>query len=182
MISWLPLSDSAEDKVYAETLDIRMQDLLVEILYRFLALEEISSGGYYWSAQGTAAVAVAGTYVKVSTADSTTSIRAENFTIDANNRATYTGALTRTLRVSYSVTIHSEDNNETLSFKIAKNDTVIDGSESHAKFATGTDETVISVEYFVELATNEYVELWATNVSNVGDAIVHTGTCIITRE
>lgn len=140
-----------------------------------------NSGGYFWSAQGTAAVAVAMTYVKVSTAASTTSIRAENFTIDANNRATYTGASTQTFRVSYSVSMTSESPNETVHFRIAKNGTPIAGSEQHRKVAAAADSGALSCEYFVELVTNDYVELWATNEDSTDDVYVDHGTCIITE-
>jgi hypothetical protein len=140
-----------------------------------------NSGGYYWSAQGTATVGTAGVFVKVSTGTSTTSTRAENFTISTNNRATYTAASTQTFRVSYVITVTSSANNEITAWAIAKNGTVVAATTIHRKVGTGTDEGAVTVEGFIELAQNDYVELFGTNNDNIANVAVEHGTCTITE-
>ena len=134
---------------------------------------------YYWGATGTAAVAEAGTYVKVSTADSTVAGETDGFTISTNNRATYTGATTAKFRVTYHWTATSESNNVVLAFQIAKNGTVIAATISGRKIGTNTDEGNMSTEWVIELATGDYVELWGTNESGTGDVMVKHGQCLI---
>lgn len=140
-----------------------------------------NSGGYYWSAQGTAAVGVAGTYVKVSTASSTTSARAENFTISTDNRATYTGTTTQTFKVIYTLTTSTAANNELVGLKIAKNGTVLDATLVNRFVATATDEGAVTVQGFIELAENDYVELWATNEDGTDNVYIEHGYCTITE-
>ena len=137
-------------------------------------------GGYYWSAQGTAAVASAGAFVKVSTASSTTASETSNFTITTDNRATYTGGTTQKFIVSYQFTCTGQ-NNQIAAFRIAKNGTTIAGSEVARKIGTGLDEGATAVHFIVELATNDYVELWATNQDGTGNVFVEHGVLLITE-
>ncbi len=137
------------------------------------------SASYYWSTQGTAAVVEAGTFVKVSTADSTTEVRAENFVVSANNRATYKGTQAKKFFVLYIVTMTMENNNETGHLSVAKNGVVDIISEEHRKVTTGTDSGAISVGDDVELATDDYVELWAMDEDSNGDVMIDHGFCLI---
>lgn len=140
-----------------------------------------SAGGYYWSAQGEAAVAVSGTYVKVTTASSTTSTRAEDFTVSTDNRLTYTGTRTKTFVVTYSLTMTTETTG-IAGLRIAKNGSTLASSEIHRRVNTPTDEGAVPVKDFVELATGDYVELWATNTTGTGDVYIEHGTCVVVEE
>lgn len=52
-------------------------------------------------------------------------------------------------------------------FYIAKNGLVL--SKSAVKEQSGTDETVISTQCYIDLATNDYIELWLENNTNIQD-------------
>ena len=133
---------------------------------------------YYWSAQGQAAVAVATTPVKVSTALSTTAGEAQNFTVSTNNRATYVGTVTQKFRVTYTVTCTSESNNITMGFVIAKNGVPITGTEVRRDMGTA-DDGATSLQWIVELEENDYIELWGVNQTDTGDVFVEFGQCTI---
>ena len=138
-----------------------------------------ASAFYYWSAQGTAAVASAGVYVKVSTAGSTTSVHTQNFDVDTNNRATYRGSQRKSFSVTYIATMTMENNNETGHLRIAKNGTVLAESEMHRKVTTGTDSGAISLGAHVELEEGDYVELWTMNADSTGDVYIKHGYCSV---
>jgi len=134
---------------------------------------------FYWTAQGTAAVAVAGTYVKVSTASSTTAIDEHQFTVSTNNRYTHNGTEKKGFKVLYTLTATCANNIVIIGFKVAINGVVQDGSRIHRKMGTGTDEGAIALLWEMELEPGQYVELWATNFGGTGDVFVEHGTSAI---
>lgn len=143
-------------------------------------LVRASAASYHWSARGTAAVAVADTPVKVDGGASTTAAEADNFTVATTNRATYTGTVTQKFRVTCMASITSENNNITAMICLAKNGVPITETESRRDMGT-SDDGAMACQWIVELAENDYIELWAANETDTGDIFVEQGQLVITE-
>lgn len=119
-------------------------------------------------------ITVQGTYVKAA-GTSTLSSGVTSFDMPENNRLRYTGATTIMAHVActFSYTVAS-GNNQELAFRIYKNGNPIPASEIRdtCSVSTGSESTAIHI--MVELATNDYVELWAANISGTGDITAST--------
>jgi hypothetical protein len=105
-------------------------------------------------------ITVQGTYVKVA-GTSTLSSGVTSFDMPENNRLRYTGATTIMAHVActFSYTVASGSNQE-LAFRVYKNGNPLAASEVRdtCSAATGSESTAIHI--MVELAQNEYLELW----------------------
>ncbi len=84
----------------------------------------------------------------------------------AANRLTYTGAPNEEFIVNIALSLTAAQNNQELAFHIAKNGSVIAASEIHRKAAVGGDIGAASVMVEIDMATNDYVELWVENKSS----------------
>ena len=90
-----------------------------------------------------------------------------------NNRLTYTGGITRSFRVTASCSAQAiTTNNTTILVRAAKNGVTIAESESQATTSgTARNENFYS-QAIVELATNDYLELWIANATNANNLLV----------
>lgn len=116
----------------------------------------------YAAATYTTTITVAGTYYKAG--NTTTSIHTEDFT-HASNKLTYTGAATGyfTITCSMSIGYSGGAGNKTLSVKLAKNGAVIDNTAVDRVLAAAADRGAVTVIGLVELAQNDYIEVFVTN-------------------
>lgn len=80
----------------------------------------------------------------------------------SNNRATYTGAVTRVFEVEAWAALASNNNN-VLRLYVAKNGTAITTSFGEATANAGGRAEGIGTASVVELATNDYVEIFVSN-------------------
>ena len=120
-----------------------------------------STGFMTMQANATATtVAATSTYYKVA---GTTTLEAisQKFS-HSSNRLTYDGAITRDFRVTVTATATSGNNNE-IGMRIAKNGTTLTNSTGITTTSgTGKAENAIS-QSVVQLATNDYVEIFVSN-------------------
>ena len=86
----------------------------------------------------------------------------------ADNRLTYTGPTTHEFMVT-AVGAVTAANNKALGIYIAKNGTPIGESEMYVTGAGTTALVNWSTQHLVEMATNDYVEIWVENETDATD-------------
>jgi hypothetical protein len=140
--------------------------------------DSVEVSHYYMTANATATtIAVTSTPVKVAGTTVNDAIT-EKFTNSTTNRATYTGAITRDFTVQCVVSLES-GNNKDIEVYVYKNGSASPGSSSHITTSgTGKGENVV-VQSIVELATNDYVEIWVANDDDTTDVTVTALNMII---
>ena len=134
--------------------------------------------GYYTMTENATATVIESTEVAVKVAGTTTGQAVTQRFTHTNNRLTYTGALTRTVRVSV-ILGFTTGANDRVGVYIAKGGTVISFSESYATAnAAGRVESV-SGQTIVSLATNDYIEIFVQNESGIRNITVTELSVII---
>ena len=127
-------------------------------------------GGYYISSITATTIAVAGDYVKV--AGTTTSDSLSNFTHPTSNRLTYTGTATRKFMLNAALSFHGTNSND-YKFAFYKNASSILAASTISATATGTGNLAhVSCQCLVDLATNDFVEVYVTNADGTGSATI----------
>ena len=117
-------------------------------------------GECYISSVAATTIVTAGVYVKV--AGSTTADNLSNLTHPANNRLTYTGTATRKFVVTAALSFHGGATND-YKFAFHKNGSSILSSSIISSTGTGTGNLAhVSCQCIVELAINEYIEMFVT--------------------
>ena len=128
---------------------------------------------YYMENNATATdIVTAGAYVKIS--GTTISGTASRFT-NTSNRATYIGSKTRTFEISAIATFTSGSDGDNIAIKIYKNGIALDGTR-----AVGVTRTVLGVnkadnvktQDIVELATNDFLEIYVSNLTDNSDVTI----------
>ena len=110
-----------------------------------------------------------GAYVKV--AGTTTSGLLSNFTSSVDNRLTYTGDATRKFFVTAALSYHGVSDD--FSFAIKKNNSSIVASSRILTTGDGANDlTHVSSQCIVELAKNDYVEVFVANAETLTDPTV----------
>lgn len=122
----------------------------------------LTAGQYFMNGNATATtIAVSGTYYKVAGTTSAGSV-VERFNVATTNRAVYTGALTDKFKVSAVLSFTGTNGND-CAFRLAKNGTTI-ASTQISRTVNGTGNfTSITLQDLIELETNDYIEVFATN-------------------
>jgi hypothetical protein len=143
-------------------------------------VNSISAGKYYMNGNSTPTViASSGTYTKILGSTSAGSI-VQRFDVSTSNKAIYIGSLTDNFIVHVVLTF-TGNNNDDISFKIAKNGIEIDSSEL-SKTVVGTGNySSIALQDIIELSTNDYIEVFATNDTNTNDIIIKDLNVIISK-
>lgn len=108
-------------------------------------------------------IAVTGTFYKI-LGTTLSGLYSQKFTL-TDNRATYTGAVTRYFRATAIVSA-SAAANQLIVVKIAKNGVVIDSSKGSATTSANNRAENIKCQTIVELLPNDYIELFITNATN----------------
>ncbi len=139
-----------------------MRDLIVSLVPAY--------GSMYISTAIETSIATISTPVKA-LGTTTAGVALRDFT-HAANRLTYTGVPDRAFIITVSLSLTAVANDQVLAFHIAKNGAVLAASEIQRKAAKGADVGAASVVVEVELATNDYVELWVENTSGNTDLTV----------
>ena len=91
------------------------------------------------------------------------------FDMPANNRLRYTGTPTRTFMIAVTGGSTTANNSVTLQYRLAKNGTTIAATQINWLKKTGTDQRTFPINHIVELATNDYVELFVNNTTGTGN-------------
>ncbi len=127
----------------------------------------VSTGNLYITTKATTNIAAANTPVKM--AGTTTGLNLFRVTSPVDNRLTYTGEKTRFFSYTGSISVTASSNGKRFVFYIAKNGTVLPESEQSRKIANGADRGSISLSGVVELAPNDYIEVWVENINDATD-------------
>ena len=90
---------------------------------------------------------------------------------NTDNRATYTGAITKTFKVT-AVLSFTSGTNDIIGSYIAKNGTIIPESEVYQQTDTNGDFASCAIQALVELDTNDYIEIFVENSSDASDITV----------
>lgn len=127
------------------------------------------------SAQSTKAAIIDGNnYVK---AAGTTTVGAlvKEFDMPASNRLRYTGAPTLLALVVATVSLTAATANDNLGVKIALNGTVQDASFVPLSNVHNSNVSTVAVACLVQLATNDYVEVFLANETAGRNATIQAG-------
>lgn len=108
-----------------------------------------------------------GTPAKLAGAGVTVLNTAFNFTHSSPNRLTYTGSPTKKFSIGADISSTHSAPNTTVEYFIAKNGVIIANSEINRKIGTGGDVGASGLSWIVELAENDYIEIF-TDASNAG--------------
>ena len=122
-----------------------------------------SHGMMYISSAVETVVAAQDTPVKA--LGTTTSGELTDFT-HSNNRLVYQASKTTHFFVGVSLSVLAAGNNIASTVMIAKNGTVDARSSINRFISTGADEGAVACSALVELAEDDYVELWVENRTN----------------
>ncbi|MBI3135854.1 MAG: hypothetical protein HYZ14_14345 [Bacteroidetes bacterium] len=132
----------------------------------------VAAGNLYISTPATTVISVANTPVKV--LGTTTAVNLFRVTSPADNRLVYTGAKERTFQVICSLTATQPSSNKYFSFYIAKNGTILTESRQEVKIVNSTDQGPITMSCTINLAPNDYLEVWVENETAATDLTVQT--------
>jgi len=133
----------------------------------------------YFDTTGTAIVIAAqsdGSTNMVKVAPATTLNNDSGFDNGGANdgRLRYTGATTRIFHVALTISIAPDSANDTFVFGIAKGGTVDGDSKVLQKVTTAGDTQSTALHCMIELATNEYLELYVGNLTDADDLVIKT--------
>ncbi len=152
------LADNASGDISAQ--DIR--DMVVSVLPSY--------GSHYISTSAATAVTLVDTYYELN-GTTTLGAVARDFDQPASGRLRYTGAPTREVLITCTISTTSDTNNQVLSFKLAKNGTVSDETEVQRKVGTGSDIEAIAVTGLFSMANNDYISTFVANSTSAGTSI-----------
>jgi hypothetical protein len=106
---------------------------------------------------------------------------AQKFTF-TNNRATYVGAITRDFKVQAVVTVIAATANKQIGLYIRKTTNLVTESEQYVTTNANSRAEAITIQAFVNLATNDYIEIWVENDTDNTDVTVSFLNVIIEAE
>jgi len=115
------------------------------------------------TATATTVITVAGTYVKM--AGTTTVDSALNFSASGNNRLVCDSLVTSNYLITLSCAVQSTSNNHTLAMRIYKNGVAETSSTMSQRAETANTPCGINLNQIISLTTNDYVEIWLTNIT-----------------
>jgi len=124
-----------------------------------------SSGNVYLTSSVTNTFSSTDEPVKVNGV--TTAVNLFRTSAPESNRLTYTGTKTRYFNAISSLSVVSTAANKNFSFYFAKNGVIMPESKQTLRLASAADKGSITLSCNVELATNDYIEVWVENNSDL---------------
>ena len=127
-------------------------------------------GECYISSVTATTIATTGTFVKVS--GTTTAGTLSNFTHTTTNRLTYTGTATRKFLITTALSFHGNATND-YKFAFHKNTSSLLSASIISSTGAGAGELAhVSCQTIVELATNDFIEVFVTNADATNSATI----------
>jgi hypothetical protein len=127
-------------------------------------------GECYISSITATSIGTAGTFVKVG--GTTTAGFLSNFTHPASNRLTYTGTATRKFLLTAALSFHGTGTND-YKFAFHKNTSSLLSPSIVSTTGSGTGDLAhVSIQTIVELATNDFIEVFVTNADATNSATI----------
>jgi hypothetical protein len=132
-----------------------------------VGITNTSTKGFMYMLNNTTdtAIGVPNTNIFIKATGTTTSGTNSKFT-HTTNRLTYNGAFTNSFLVTLNATVRSGGTNQLISIGVAKNGTAIAESEGIVRTSTANVEHGGSTQAVLEMAANDYVELFVRNTSS----------------
>lgn len=116
-------------------------------------------------------ISVAGTPVQIN--GTFTAQNAQQYTVAASGTVTYRGRRNKLARVDMTVSLEpSSGTNKDLFLQIAKNGTVIAVTKITRRASAGA-ATVVSIDWLVQLSTNDTVSVWVGNSTDTTSVLVN---------
>ena len=138
-----------------------------------------SGGLAYVSTEGTQTIGTGGTFERLNEgAIAYTSDHLSDFTHD-DGRLTYTGTVTKHFAISANVTIESDEVTALVQIRLAKGGSTIAGTNMQEDYTVQDTDASMGFCWILELATNEYVEVFGTSDTNGDTFVLHNLTMCI---
>lgn len=93
-------------------------------------------------------------------------------TADASGRLTYNGASERHFHIVASISMTSQNNNQTVGFRIARNGVSDPVTQIRRRVGTGSDVGAVAIHGDEVLSNGDYIEVFATNYTSTGSLTV----------
>lgn len=93
-------------------------------------------------------------------------------TAPINNRLKYEGTKTRYFSAISSLSVESQAANKNFSFYFAKNGVILPESKQTLRLASAADKGSITLSCNIEMSTNDYIEVWVENNSDLSTLTV----------
>ena len=139
--------------------------------------DEVATGNLYITSSAITNIIAANTPIKI--AGTTSGLNLFRSSSPFDNRIVYNGTKTRYFSYTGSISVTATENNRRFVFYIAKNGTILPESEQSRKIANGADRGSISISGVVQLAPNDYVEVWVENINNDSDITIESMNLLI---
>ena len=134
---------------------------------------EAEFGSLYWSSPAATSLLL-NTWTKA--AGTTVLGPSSEFSMPANNRLRHDDVDSEKYQVSWSGSITCGGNNQIVWIGLSKNGgTPPQGSWRPRKIGTGSDVGVLATEWFFELASTDYVEVWVKNQTSTATITIEQG-------
>jgi hypothetical protein len=111
----------------------------------------------------------------------TTALNLQDFDMSANNRLKYVAQATSHFVVTVALSMTAAGNNQLTTLSVAKNGTNIASSEVQRFIGTGADLGAAAVATIVELAQDDYLELFVANETGTGNLTVELMNFIVSE-
>jgi len=122
-----------------------------------------AGGQTYISTPGIQTIGTGGTFEKLYEGAMAYTGDHLNYFTESNGRLTYTGTTTIHATVVCNLTVQSGETAQVLNFRIAENGTPIAGSNQTKTYTAQTVDRSAGLNWLVELATNDYIEIYGTS-------------------
>jgi len=162
------LADNGTGNISAQDL----RDAVVSILPDY--------GNLYISTAAATTLTTVDTYYEAA-GTTTLGANVSAFDMPANGRLRYTGAPTRIVLVTATISMTASINSQVLDFRLAKNGTTDVATEVQRKIGTGSDVGAASVSGILSMATNDYVSLFAENTTSGGTTVTLTKMSLVAQ-
>lgn len=134
--------------------------------------DDVSTGNLYLTASTN--TTFSGTDIPTKVLGTTTPVSLFRVSSPANNRLTYTGTKSKRFQVIGSLSVTSQAANKYFSFYIVKNGVVLPESKQAMRLSSGVDKGSVTLSCTIQLAANDYVEVWVENNSDNSYVTVET--------
>lgn len=142
---------------------------------------EHASGGSYVSTPGTQTIGTGGTFERLNEgAIAYTGMHLHEFT-HSDGRLTYTSADTISMTANATISVESGEVAQEIQFRLAKNGSTIAGTNMQVEFTAVNGNSAIPLLWALDMAQNDYIEVWGTSDTNGDDFIINNLTLFIAK-
>ena len=142
---------------------------------------EHASGQTYVSTSGTQTIGTGGTFERLNEGTiAYTGDHLHEFTHD-DGRLTYTSPTGISMTVAATISVESGEVTQVINFRIAQNGTTIASTNMPVTFNAVNTNAAVPLFTLIDMAQNDYIEVWVTSDTNGDDVIINNLTMGITK-